>query len=170
VGSRIPAFCFAYIIYLGIIIDMHCTFMYPYVFLSHDKDKHFGSCESCLLSRQPVWEDAHIVEKERRRSARYRIHGHGSISFGGDDIRGSGQIYNCLLPAVQLDHHVTCHLDHNCASPCNSVQLTSHHRYSNRSVDSQYKFGVEFLLADATEVSKLGARLEGLPQSNRIES
>ena len=33
-----------------------------------------------------------MAEEERRRSARYRIH--GSISFSGDQVRGSGQIYN----------------------------------------------------------------------------
>ena len=33
-----------------------------------------------------------MAEDERRRSARYLFH--GSISFTGEQVRGSGQIYN----------------------------------------------------------------------------
>ena len=109
------------------------------------------------------------MEKERRRGARYRIH--GSISFGGEDIRGSGQIYNVSASGCAV------------GSPCD-VSLGSQLRVSLHLggmdpviIDTaivrwvrQYKFGVEFLLAHAAEVSRLGTCLEGIQASDLDES
>lgn len=110
-----------------------------------------------------------MVEKERRRSARHRIH--GSISFGADDVRGSGQIYNLSATGCAV------------GSPCD-VPLGSQLRVSLQLagigpviIDTaivrwvrQYTFGIEFLLAGAAEVSRLGASLERLQKNDRGES
>jgi hypothetical protein len=109
------------------------------------------------------------VEKERRRSARYRIH--GSLSFGGDYMRGGGQIYNVSATGCAVGSPCDVSLG---SRLCVSLQLVE---IDPVIIDTaivrwvyQYKFGVEFLLADAAEVSRLGACLEGLQQTDRGES
>ena len=105
-----------------------------------------------------------MTEEERRRSARYRIH--GSISFGGDKIRGSGQIYNISATGCAA------------GTPC-QVSQGSQLRMSLQLGDvepviieaavvrwvHQYTFGAEFLLADTAHVTRLGACLHGLHKS-----
>lgn len=106
-----------------------------------------------------------MMEEDRRRSVRYRAR--GSISFGGDRIRGSGQIYNVSATGCAVGS--ACH-----------VPLGSHLRVSLQLeeldpviIDTaivrwvyQYKFGMEFLMADAAQVVRLGTCLHGLHESD----
>ena len=106
-----------------------------------------------------------MTEEERRRSVRYRID--GSISFGGDQVRGSGQIYNISATGCAV------------GTPCR-VPQGSQLRLSLQLGDvepviietavvrcvHQYTFGVEFLLADTAHVTRLGACLHGLHKSH----
>ena len=110
-----------------------------------------------------------MVEQERRRSARYRIH--GSISFSGDQIRGSGQIYN--LSATGCAVGTPCHVPRGSQLRM-SLQLgdvepvmidTAVVRWIH-----QYTFGVEFILADTAHVTRLEACLQGIQKSHLSES
>jgi hypothetical protein len=103
-------------------------------------------------------------EEDRRRSTRYRIN--GSISFAGARVRGSGQIYNVSATG--------CAVGTPCDVPLGSQLRMSLHVGVNAPVVihtavvrwvRQYTFGVEFLLADTVQVTRLGACLEGLAKS-----
>jgi hypothetical protein len=97
-------------------------------------------------------------EEDRRRSTRYRIN--GSISFAGARVRGSGQIYNVSATG--------CAVGTPCDVPLGSQLRMSLHVGIHTAVVRwvrQYTFGVEFLLADTVQVTRLGACLEGLAKS-----
>lgn len=106
-----------------------------------------------------------MAEDERRRSPRYRVH--GSISFGGDRVGGSGQIYNvsatgCAVGTrydVPLGAHLRLSLQLGELDPV--IVDTAVVRWIH-----QYKFGVEFLFADTAQIARLGACLDGLPKSD----
>lgn len=106
-----------------------------------------------------------MVENERRRSARYRMH--GLISFGADCIRGSGQIHNvsatgCAIGSLSdVSPGLQLRVSMQLGGVAPVIIDTAIVRWVR-----QDKFGIEFLLADAAEVGRLGVCLEGLQASD----
>ena len=106
-----------------------------------------------------------MKEEERRRSRRYRVR--GSITFTGHHLDGSGLFYNISATgcAVETSCHVPLQSQLRISLPMNNMQPIIIDTAVVRWVHHD-RFGVEFLLADTTHVTKLGACLNGLNMSD----
>jgi hypothetical protein len=106
-----------------------------------------------------------MVEEERRRSVRYWVH--GSISFTGNQVRGSGQIYNlsatgCAVGTPsQIPQGTWLRMSLQLGDVEPVIIETAVIRWVH-----QYTFGAEFLLADTAHVTRLGACLHGFHKND----
>ena len=133
--------------------------------LINHKIKRIETAYVLLVPTGSVGGGYQMKEEERRRSIRYRVR--GSITFTGDDLGGSGQFYNISATgcAVETPCHVPLQSQLRISLPMKDEEPiiidTAVVRWAHHDT-----FGVEFLLADTTHVTKLGACLNGLSKSD----